>query len=127
MARKSVGGAPRNGSKPEPSEVGFLRQPLDRPKKVADLSFAEVSEIKERRRLIEAKANEAMDLQKVVNLLRMEQVRFLQDVVTGHGLSLRDDHNIDSESGAIFLTATYIEPDVAQDEAVVAAAPVQGD
>lgn len=108
----------KTSNKPAPvpaPEAGGLREQLRQPEVVADLSHPEVTEIKERRRLIEKHAEYVTDQQKILRLLQSEQTSFLQRVVTSKGLSLNDEYNLDTDAGVIIRTA----------KAVVAPEPVE--
>jgi hypothetical protein len=112
MARKeAVVPEAGNGTKAIPNAAGTIRQPLDKPEPVANLAYAEVSEIKERRRLIEKVATDIVDQQKVLGLLRNEQTKYLQGLLEQRGLPMQDDYNVDSEAGVIMRIARYVEPD----------------
>lgn len=108
-----------NGRSPEAvaTEMGSAREQLRQPETAAELTVAETSEIKERRRLIEKVTEDVSDRQKVLQLLRVEQQRFLQTLITSKGLSLADDFNIDAENGVVWRTAKSVPmaPQVVED------------
>lgn len=91
-----------------PAELGTVRKQLDRPEKAADLTVAQVTELKERKRLVEQYEKEASDLVKVVQLLRSEYQKIAIQLIKDHNLNEGDDHNLDTENGVIWRTATYV-------------------
>ena len=100
-----------NGRSPQAvaPDMGIAREQLRQPEQAAELSVAEASEIKERKRLIEKVSGEVSDQQKVLQLLRVEQQRFLQALITSKGLSLDDDFNLDPDGGVVWRTARAVE------------------
>lgn len=101
----------------EPVDMGKVRKQLEKPALAANLTVAEVSELKERRRLLERFERESSDAYKVMVLLRAEYQKHAQQLVEKYGLDTSNDHNIDTEAGAIWLVATYvdIEPEVVEE------------
>lgn len=93
------------------AEGGRIMTPLDKPEIAGTLEFLEVTEIKERRRLIEKQQDTITDDQKILRLLQNEQQRFLQTLILSRGLSLSDDFNVDSDSGVILRTAIEAQHD----------------
>jgi hypothetical protein len=98
----------RQTAKKVPEDLGTVRKPLDKPQHAADLTVAQVTELKERRRLLERFENEANDAFKVVQLLRGEYQKTAMQLIESHGLDRNDDHNIDTDNGVIWRTATYV-------------------
>jgi hypothetical protein len=110
--------------RPVETDMGSAREQLTQPELAAELTVAETTEIKERKRLIEQEAERLLDQQKILQLLRMEQQRYLQSLITGKGLSLADDFNLDAEAGVVWRTARAVpmSPQVVDDAPVVEAA-----
>lgn len=110
----------RAPKKPLPVDLGTIRKPLERPEKAADLTHAQVTELKERRRLLESYETQANDIIKVVQLLRSEYQKTAQTLIEQSGLSRDDDYNIDTDGGVIWRTATYVplEPETISEEVV---------
>jgi hypothetical protein len=109
--------------------MGTAREQIQQPELAAELTVAETTEIKERKRLIEKESENLLDQQKVLQLLRIEQQRYLQSLITGKGLSLADDFNLDAEAGVIWRTARAVPmtSQVVDDVPVVAAAEAEAE
>lgn len=88
-----------------------MKEPLKQPEVAADLTVAEASEIKERKRLIDKQIDEVNDANKVLALLRIENQRFLQTLIANKNLPSGDDYNLDSEGGVILRTARAVALD----------------
>lgn len=101
---------------------------LDPPEQAGTISVAEAAEIRERTRLLEAqqkllteKQDEVNDIAKMATLLRMESMAYVKNLCQDRGLDLRDDYNVQSESGIIWRTASA-PPAILED---TAPAPVE--
>lgn len=97
-------------------ETGSFSEPLDPPEQAGTISVAEAAEIRERKRLIEAAQDrlkamqeEASDLSKTIQLLRVENRAFLESLCRARGLSLQDGYNVESDTGVIWRTARFID------------------
>ena len=108
---------------PAPQAVGYAREPLRQPEAAAQVSVAEAAEIKERKRLIDAASVAASDAQKVLQLLRNENLQFLQSLVKAKSLAPEDEYNVDSDAGIIWRTARLVVPTVIEQ---VQGEPVEG-
>jgi hypothetical protein len=106
---------PKTPQPPAAAPQGTVRERVEPPEVVGDISVAEAQEIKERKRLIEAAVDKFKEGQdrlndeaKVITLLRSENRMFLEGLLRAHSLDASDDYNIDSDLGRIVRVARAI-------------------
>lgn len=105
--------------------MGTISQPIDPPEQAGTISVGEAAEIRERKRLIEAAQDrfkvtqdDLADQAKIIQLLRVENRKYLESLCETRGLDLRDGYDVASESGIIWRTAKAVEATTAVAESV---------
>lgn len=103
-----------------PPSMGAVMEPVQPPQQVGEIAASQAVEIRARNELIKQLEADAQKANRLVAVANNEKRSFIRQLIIDRGLSARDNHSIDDETGTITLIARYVEKPVLVEESEVA-------